>query len=1189
MAQPCAGIEESEATGWRRIPASLAKIAPALAIAAQLTCGDGTTEPPPDPNRAPQPVGTIPSLEVAYDATGSVNLAEYFRDPDGDPLAFSAMSSDPDIAAPTVAGSVVNVLGAARGTANITVTARDPGGLSAQQTFGVSVPNRGPDAVGEISDRQLEVGDSIAIGVAGSFTDPEGDALAFSAVSSDSTVVRAEVNADSVLIVAVAKGAATVTITARDPGGETADQSFTVTVPNRPPFVAATIPGDLVLLGDTAEVRLTAYFDDPDGDSLAFSAESSDPGVATARVSGPILFVVPVAPGRATITVAASDTEGLSVAQSFEMAAAHPNRAPVGVGEISDRSIYVGNTDSLDVSAYFSDPDGDSLSYTATTSRRIRVTVAVHGSVIALTAQSFGSSTITVTARDPDGLPATQRFRAVVEPVPVPDLVVDTPMVDTDSVEVGGEFTLTAVVRNQGNAEAQTLNTLRFYESFDSRITSTDREIATDSVMPLGVGQKSDEVSVRVTSVFGAGPRFYGACVDAPPNEANTRNNCSAAVPVVFWQPNRAPQPRDSIRAQTLEPGDSFRTRVARFFTDPDRDALRYNAESSDAAVATASISGDLLTVEGKAPGTTTITVTARDVTNQTPGSLTATQQFEVTVRLRPRPDLVIDMTQDSFSIAPQRSFFVRAVVSNEGTREVPSGTAVRFFLSSDSTIDTADTEVATDTVGTLPESGRQTITVSLRSAVDTGVYYYGACVDSVDDEASMDNNCSDALIVVVDEEKPPNRAPIVAKTFLDVTDTIPGRRYRAPLGEIFSDPDDDPLTITAESSDEAVVRTEIVSDSIYLYTLDFGTAIITVTATDPAGLSASTEFTVTIGASTPPASGFSMLFFVQETMPEAQRAPIRAAVGAWEAILAETELPDVVVPEGFNCAGITLHRQEVDDHMFIALVGPIDGPRGTLARAGFCAQRSGGGFPVVSRAVFDEADIDRLISAGMLDDVAFHEIAHGLGYISSRLGSLGLTRDSPEPHFTGSGARAAFDAAGGAAYSGPKVPMAPDLSHWSESVFDVEMMTPLMELGVPQPISAITLQAMADLGYSVNVGLADSYTLPGARPPLLAGDQPRHVFDLSGDVDQGPVTVLRPDGQVVDMIPPPPGYTPPPGPSHKVTIDLRSRRPVGRPPESLGPLDPAAAAPDPPRAAASLYVSWIRDPDPVVRRRPPR
>ncbi|MCY4574624.1 MAG: hypothetical protein OXF01_17725, partial [Gemmatimonadetes bacterium] len=775
MAQPCESIEGSEATGWHRILASLARITFALAIAAQLTCGDGTTEPPPDPNRAPQPVGTIPLLEVAYDATGSVNLAEYFRDPDGDPLAFSAMSSDPDIAAPTVAGSVVNVRGAARGTANITVTARDPGGLSAQQTFEVSVPNRGPDAVGEISDRQLEVGDSIAIGVAGSFTDPEGDALAFSAVSSDSTVVRAEVGADSVLVVAVAKGAATVTITARDPGGETADQSFTVTVPNRAPFVAETIPGDSVLLGDTAEVRLTAYFEDPDGDSLAFSAESSDPGVATARVSGPILFVVPVAPGRATITVAASDPEGLSVAQNFEVTAAYPNRAPVAVGEIADRFIYVGNTDSLDVSAYFSDPDEDSLSYTATTSRRIRVTVAVHGSVIALTAESIGSSTITVTARDPDGLRATQRFRAVVEPVPVPDLVVDTPMVDTDSVEVGGEFTLTAAVRNQGNAEAQTLSTLRFYESFDSRITSNDREIATDSVMPPGVGRQSDQVSVRVTSVFGVGTRFYGACVDAPPNEANTRNNCSAAVPVVFWQPNRAPQPRDSIRAQTLEPGDSFRTRVARFFTDPDRDALRYTAESSDAAVATASISGDLLTVEGKAPGTTTITVAARDVTTQPPGSLTATQQFEATVRLRPRPDLVIDMTQDSFSIAPQRSFFVRAVVSNVGTREVPSGTAVRVFLSSDSTIDTADTEVATDTVGAVPESGRQTITVSLRSAVDTGVYYYGACVDSVDEETSTDNNCSGALIVVVDEEKPPNRAPIVEKTFRDVTDAIPG------------------------------------------------------------------------------------------------------------------------------------------------------------------------------------------------------------------------------------------------------------------------------------------------------------------------------------------------------------------------------------------------------------------------------
>ncbi len=1138
-------------------------IAAAVAIAAQLTCGDGATEPPPEPNRAPQPTGAIPALEVAHGDSGTVNLAEHFRDPDGDPLTYGAASSDAGVVAAAVAGSVVTVRALSRGTATVTVTATDPGGLSARQMFEVSVPNRGPAAVGAIEDRRLEVGDSVTIGVAAHFSDPEGDPLALAAASSDPEVARAEAKGDSVLIVAAAKGKATVTVTARDPGGETAEQSFEVTVPNRGPIVADTIPADSLLLGDTLAVRLTSHFTDPDGDSLGFAAESSEPAVATARVSGSTLVVVPIAPGRTTVTVTASDPDGLSAEQSFDVSAAHPNRAPVAVGEIPDRTIYVGSVDSVDVSSYFSDPDGDPLDYTAETSRRIRVTVAAHGSIIALSAESVGSSTITVTARDPDGLAATQRFRAVVEPVPAPDLVVDTPAVDADSVVVGGEFTLTAVVRNQGNAEAQSPSRLRVYESFDSRISSNDPQVAADSVIPLGAGQAA-EVSVHVEGPPFAGTRYYGVCVDSPPNETNTGNNCSAGVPVVFWQPNRAPLPRDSIRAPTLEPGDMFRTSLGRFFIDPDRDPLRYAAESSDASIATTSISGNLLTVEARAPGTATITVTARDVTTRRPGSFTATQRFEVRVEMRPRPDLAVDLAQDSFSVGPQHSFFVNAVVRNEGNREVPSGTTVRFFLSSDATIGTADTEVATATLGALPESGRETISVSLTSPAAEGIHYYGACVDAVDEETRTDNNCSGALVVVVDEEKPPNRAPRVEKTFRDVTDTIPGRRYHAYLGDIFSDPDDDPLTVTAESSDEAVVRTEVVGDSIYLYTLDFGSATITITATDPAGLSASTSFFVTISPSAPPSSGFSMLFFAQTTMPEAQRAPIRAAVRAWEAILAETDLPDVVVPEGFNCAGIPLNRQEVDDHMFIALVGSIDGPGGTLAVAGFCAQRSGGGFPVVSRAIFDAADIGRLISLGSLDDVAFHEIAHGLGFIGGRLSTLGLLDTDPEPHFTGSGARAAFDAAGGTGYTGAKVPLSTDLSHWHEDVFDVEIMTPLLEAGVTQPVSAITLAAMADMGYVVNMGFANAYRLPTPRPPLADRERPRQVLDLSGDVDQGPVTILGPDGRVLDIIPPPPGYVPRAGPYREITLDLRSPGTVRRSPPQ---------------------VTWIRDPYPAVRR----
>ena len=45
-----------------------------------------------------------------------------------------------------------------------------------------------------------------------------------------------------------------------------------------------------------------------------------------------------------------------------------PNRAPVPAGSIPTQTVAVGETAAVDVSAYFSDPDGDALSYTAETS-----------------------------------------------------------------------------------------------------------------------------------------------------------------------------------------------------------------------------------------------------------------------------------------------------------------------------------------------------------------------------------------------------------------------------------------------------------------------------------------------------------------------------------------------------------------------------------------------------------------------------------------------------------------------------------------------------------------------------------------------------------------------------------------------------------------------------------------------------
>jgi hypothetical protein len=64
-------------------------------------------------------------------------------------------------------------------------------------------------------------------------------------------------------------------------------------------------------------------------------------------------------------------------------------------------------------------------------------------------------------------------------------------------------------------------------------------------------------------------------------------------------------------------------------------------------------------------------------------------------------------------------------------------------------------------------------------------------------------------------------------------------------------------------------------------------------------------------------------------------------------------------------------------------------------------------------------------------------------------------------------------------------------LSHWDEGVFDTEMMTPISELlGVATPVSALTLAALRDLGWQVNMGAAEAYVLPRDQAASLTIDR---------------------------------------------------------------------------------------------------
>ena len=74
----------------------------------------------------------------------------------------------------------------------------------------------------------------------------------------------------------------------------------------------------------------------------------------------------------------------------------------------------------MDVSGYFSDPDGGTLQYQASTSDGTVVSVSISGSNLMLSALSDGAAVVIVTALDPGGLATQQTF---LVKVPAPPLV----------------------------------------------------------------------------------------------------------------------------------------------------------------------------------------------------------------------------------------------------------------------------------------------------------------------------------------------------------------------------------------------------------------------------------------------------------------------------------------------------------------------------------------------------------------------------------------------------------------------------------------------------------------------------------------------------------------------------------------------------------------------------------------------
>lgn len=184
--------------------------------------------------------------------------------------------------------------------------------------------------------------------------------------------------------------------------------------PNQAPVSTTPIPDQQLVRGDRIQIPMSSHFSDPDGDPLTYTATSSNTEVAALSVSGATVTVAAGAQGTATATVTATDPGGLSASQNFQVTI--PNRAPEVAAPISLVRIGTGEPVTLDMSLYFTDPDGDPLAYTAASSDSAVVRLSVSDATVEVMPVSLGTATATITATDPGGLSVSQMFTVTVAP-----------------------------------------------------------------------------------------------------------------------------------------------------------------------------------------------------------------------------------------------------------------------------------------------------------------------------------------------------------------------------------------------------------------------------------------------------------------------------------------------------------------------------------------------------------------------------------------------------------------------------------------------------------------------------------------------------------------------------------------------------------------------------------------------------
>lgn len=243
-------------------------------------------------------------------------------------------------------------------------------------------------------------------------------------------------------------------------------------------------------------------------------------------------------------------------------------------------------------------------------------------------------------------------------------------LVIPDDFEPGDSFQLQSTVDSLGPA-ASPATTVRYYRSVDAGISTSDTEIGSVAVGAIEPGNSASQ-SITLTSETLPGEYYYGACVDAPPGDSDTTNNCteSESLSVPEAAPDLAARV-DSASAASVPQGGSFTLSVTVSNSGrghaPHATLRVYSSQTQSVLVASSDNQVGTATVQPLAPGDSG----SQSVQLDAPLVIDSYYYFACV-------DAVIDETETSNNCQSANAVLVAVVKPNVRATGVPgiSGTA---------------------------------------------------------------------------------------------------------------------------------------------------------------------------------------------------------------------------------------------------------------------------------------------------------------------------------------------------------------------------------------------------------------------------------------------------------------------------------------------------------------------------------